>query len=76
MKIEYLPKTTEQKLGKLVEECGEVLAAIGKTQRWGLESTNPELPEEKRETNRHWILREIEDLKEAIRIVEDDLYGY
>lgn len=73
MKLQYRPKSTRQKLGKLVEECGEVLAAIGKTQRWGLESYNPELPPSQRESNRKWILREIKDLKEAIQIVEDCL---
>jgi NTP pyrophosphatase (non-canonical NTP hydrolase) len=43
MRKEYEPQTTEQKLGYLVEECGEVLAAVGKTQRWGLDSVNPDL---------------------------------
>lgn len=52
-------------LGKLVEEIGEfqmplaqiqakmahVLFAIGKTQRWGLDSKNPELPDDIAETN-------------------------
>ena len=69
----YYPFTTEQKLGYLVEECGEVLAAVGKTQRWGLDSHNPEIPPEEQETNREWVLRELQDLKEAIRIVEADL---
>lgn len=69
MKTEYYPKTIEQKLGKLVEECGEVLAAIGKTQRWGLESVNPE-PGASTETNREWILRELIDLLEAVHIVQ------
>lgn len=53
-------------LGKLVEECGEVLAACGKTQLWGPDSVNPELPPEQQETNRDWILREIADLEGAI----------
>lgn len=73
MKPQYEPMTTEEKLGYLVEECGEVLAAIGKTQRWGLESVNPEIPPEQRETNREWVLRELRDLKGAIRRVEQDL---
>jgi NTP pyrophosphatase (non-canonical NTP hydrolase) len=66
----YYPKTDVQKLGYLAEECGEVLAAVGKTIRWGLDSYNPELPETERETNRQWILRELQDLKTAIAIVE------
>lgn len=73
MKPQYEPKTTEQRLGYLVEECGEVLAAVGKAQRWGLESTNPELPPEKREENQDWILRELKDLRGAIARVEKDL---
>lgn len=65
MRSEYEPKTVQQKLGLLVEECGEVQAAVGKTFRWGLESFNPE-PGASRETNRKWILREINDLEGAI----------
>ncbi len=42
MRPEYEPKTLEQRLGYLVEECGEVLAAAGKTLRWGQDSNNPE----------------------------------
>jgi hypothetical protein len=73
MKEEYRPKTTLQKLGKLVEEAGEVQAAIGKALRWGLGGSNPELPEDERETNCDWILREIGDLEEACAIVRSDL---
>ena len=51
MKPEYKPKTIEQKLGYLIEKCGEVLAATGKTIRWGLNSVNPELPPKEAETN-------------------------
>lgn len=66
----YEPASTEEALGYLVEECGEVLAAVGKTQRWGLDSTNPELAHSNQETNREWTLRELPDLKRAIRLVE------
>lgn len=72
MKEIYKPKTIEQKLGYLVEECGEVMAAVGKSIRWGLDSSNPELPPPS-ETNRCWIYRELEDLKRAIKFVEDAL---
>lgn len=44
MKEEYKPQTFEQKLGYLIEECGELQSACGKTIRWGLDSANPELP--------------------------------
>lgn len=70
MPSEYRPRTVGAKLGYLVEECGEVLAAVGKTQRWGLDSFNPELPEGERETNRAWLLRELHDLKRAIYFIE------
>jgi hypothetical protein len=66
MKPEYEPKTKRQILGYLTEECGEVLAAVGKTLRWGLYSYNPELSEEQRELNKDWILRELKDLRGAI----------
>jgi NTP pyrophosphatase (non-canonical NTP hydrolase) len=73
MKPEYKPKTTDEKLGYLVEECGEVLAAVGKTQRWGLDAVNPELPGDQQEENRTWILRELRDLTRAIRYVREAL---
>jgi NTP pyrophosphatase (non-canonical NTP hydrolase) len=66
----YYPKTLDQKLGYLVEECGEVLAAVGKTQRWGIESRNPNMGPTS-ETNRQWILRELRDLEQAIAIVRE-----
>lgn len=71
MKPKYEPKTWEQKLGYLVEEAGEVLAAAGKTLRWGPRSVNPELPPEQQEENAIWLWRELRDLKRAIRIIED-----
>lgn len=69
--MEYEPKTTAQKLGYLVEECGEVQSAVGKSIRWGLDSANPELPQHEQETNRDWILRELDDLGMAIEYVRE-----
>jgi NTP pyrophosphatase (non-canonical NTP hydrolase) len=66
VKPQYEPGTLEQRLGYLVEECGEVLHAVGKTQRWGLESYNPDMPLGQRESNGDWILRELRDLEAAI----------
>lgn len=54
----------------VVEECGEVLAALGKTARWGWTSENPEIPKHQRETNCVWVRRELQDLKEAISRLE------
>ncbi len=73
MQEKYLPTTNYGKLGRLIEECGEVLAAAGKTLRWGPDSVNPELPPEQQETNRDWLLRELQDLKHAIIQVEESL---
>jgi NTP pyrophosphatase (non-canonical NTP hydrolase) len=64
----YRPRTMTEKLGYLVEECGEVLAAAGKTQRWGLDSANPEI--KNGETNARWLLRELDDLEIAISIAK------
>jgi len=66
MKPQYEPKTREQFYGYLIEKCGEVLAAAGKTLRWGEMSTNPELPASDRETNLAWLNREIRDLRGAL----------
>ena len=71
MEKEYIPKTLEQKLGYLIEECGELQSALGKTIRWGLDSYNPELPEKDRETNRQWILREVVDIERAIKFIKE-----
>ena len=72
IKPKYAPRMPEQKLGYLIEECGEVLAACGKTVRHGWDNYNPEVPKEKRETNLQWILRELVDLKRAIALFEED----
>jgi len=69
----YRPRTLEQKLGYLIEECGEVLAAVGKSLRWGLGGFNPELPYGQRELNGDWIQRELADLERALSLVKDAL---
>lgn len=53
-------------LSHAIEECGEFLAAAGKTQRWGRLSSNPELPVGDRETNIVWLKREMQDLRGAL----------
>lgn len=60
-------------IAHLVEECGEVLAAAGKSQRWGLYSVNPELPADQQETNCAWLLRELDDLEGAIQRVRREI---
>jgi len=66
----YRSKTPEQALAHIVEECGEVLAAAGKTLRFGPGSINPELPEAEQETNIDWLNRELADLKQAIEVFD------
>lgn len=56
-------------MGKAIEEAGEFLAALGKTQRWGFYSTNPELGPES-EINANWIAREMSDLRDALDNLE------
>lgn len=60
-------------MGKAVEEAGEFLAAMGKTMRWGWQSYNPELPEEKRESNADWVRREMADLLDALNNLENEM---
>lgn len=62
-------------LGRFIEECGEALAAAGKTVRYGWNSYNP-LPEASEETNEAWLEREIADLEDAIeRLRKSRLWG-
>lgn len=62
----YIREGFDHAIGHLIEECGEVLAAAGKTLRWGLKSVNPEVPEDEQETNEAWLRRELDDLEAAI----------
>lgn len=62
----YVRHDLDSCLGHLIEECGEVLEAAGKTLRWGWYSVNPELPPEEQEQNRNWLARELSDLDDAI----------
>lgn len=73
MKDQYRPHTTHEKVAYLIEECGELLAALGKSLRWGLDSVNPELPVQDQETNQEWVLREIDDVERALNLVRDVL---
>lgn len=68
----YMRPGLDFAVGKTVEECGEaileigeLLAAIGKTLRWGWRSVNPETPADQ-ETNAAWIERKIADVRREI----------
>lgn len=69
----YRSFTSSKALAHLVEECGEVLAAAGKTLRFGATSVNPDLPLLKQEKNIDWLLREMDDLERAMQTFKDML---
>lgn len=62
----FLQEGFDKTLSHAIEECGEFLAAAGKTQRHGLNSVNPLLPAAMQETNRQWLIRELEDVRRSL----------
>jgi hypothetical protein len=62
----FLQNGFDKRLSHAIEECGEFLAAAGKTQRWGVWSVNPLVPPCDRETNLAWLIREMNDVQEAM----------
>ncbi len=66
----FLQDGFDKQLAHAVEEAGEFLAAAGKTQRWGPDSVNPLLPADQQETNLAWLLRELNDLQQALNRLE------
>ena len=72
----FLQEGFDKKLSHAIEEAGEFLAAAGKTQRWGRDNYNPYLPENERETNEQWLLRELDDtVLTLLRLKEEILNG-
>ena len=69
----FLPQDSTGRLFKLIEEMGEVQAALGKAGRHGMESVNRFLPIDQQETNAEWILRELDDLEAAIAAAKPDV---
>ena len=66
-----------EEAGEMLADLGNLLAAIGKTKRWGWESSDPTIPTHMRETNRDWVRRaldaakpEVADLLQAIDRLE------
>lgn len=66
MHREFIRPGLDHALGRAIEEAGEVLAALGKTVRFGWGGSNPLIPEEERETNEAWVRREVADLQHAL----------
>lgn len=64
--MKYMKPGLDFAVGKAIEEMGELNAALGKTLRWGWDSYNPELPENMRESNEEWVIRELLDAIHAL----------
>lgn len=77
MHKEFLPASGDVGacLGHLIEECGEVIAAAGKTVKFGWRSVNPTLPKAQQETNEDWLFRELDDLEGAIKRLRRERSG-
>jgi hypothetical protein len=69
----YMRPGLDFAVGKAIEEAGELMAALGKTLRWGWNSVNPELPEAQQEPNASWVRREIADLRGALDNLEREM---
>lgn len=66
----YLRTDWNSCLAHAIEECGEFVAAAGKTLRWGPMSVNPELPPCDQESNLVWLRREMKDVTDAMSRLE------
>lgn len=69
----YMRPGLDFAVGKVVEELGELQAAIGKTIRWGWLSFNPDIAPAERETNAAWVRREIADVRGALDNLEKEM---
>lgn len=69
----FLPHTCDDCLAHAIEECGEFIAAAGKTLRFGYLSVNPLLPAADREPNIEWLRRELADVRQAMARLEAQL---
>lgn len=62
----FLQTGFEARLAHVVEKCSEVLAAAGKTKRWGAGGVNPLIPSDQQERNADRLWREMADLEDAM----------
>ncbi len=65
------PTTRVAKIGWLIEECGEVAQVCGKALRFGWKPTAKGITYD----NAADLRRELQDLKRAIELVEQELEG-
>lgn len=71
MDPKFLQKGFDKRLSRVMEECGEVVGAAGKLQRFGPHSVNPYLKPEEQVENIDWLISEMNDLKHAISELEE-----
>jgi hypothetical protein len=71
----FLQDGFDKCLSHAIEECGEFLAAAGKTQRWGPYSVNPLVPTDQQERNIVWLLREMGDLAQSLARLHKEIGG-
>ncbi len=69
----FLQDGFDKRLSHAIEECGEFLSAAGKTQRWGVWSVNPLLPQHSQESNLEWMIREMKDVVEAMSRLDESI---
>lgn len=70
---EFLQSGFEKQLAHLVEELGELIAAAGKTQRFGAFSVNPLLPAHEQVSNIVWLKAEMKDVREALDRLQETI---
>ena len=73
MRADLLPKTPEGRIDHVVEECGEVLKAIGKLRRFGARATDQQTGITYDNIGKLGL--ELLDLRRAIDMVLCDLSG-
>jgi phosphoribosyl-ATP pyrophosphohydrolase len=66
MKVKFLPTTLAGKIVHVMEESAEVILAVSKIHRFGLDNEHPDT----KESNRAALKREMRDLKFAITRLE------
>lgn len=71
--VKYMRPGLDFARGKVIEELGELQAALGKSLRWGWQSVNPDLPRSEQETNADWVRREMADVRGALDNLEREL---
>ena len=71
--LEFAAAHASEELGEVVKEAGELSAALGKLQRWGPMSVNPDLKPEDQESNIAWVRRKRRDLSRELLDLEQAL---